>query len=411
MSISIEEIHRAAARIAGAVRNTPQTPSRTLSNLTGARILLKFENLQFTASFKERGALNRLSLLTEQERERGVIAMSAGNHAQGVAYHAGRLGIPATIVMPRPTPFIKVRFTREFGARVLLEGENLTAAAAFARELARKENLFFLHPYDDDAVIAGQGTLALEMLTASPELDTLVIPVGGGGLLAGMAVAAKTLKPSLRVIGAETELYPSMARALSGEPAVCGGVTIAEGIAVKEPGERALEIVRALVDEIVLVNEARLEEAVSLLVNVEKTVVEGAGAAGLAALLTRPDLFAGRVVGLPLTGGNIDSRLLANILNRSLVREGRIARLSIEITDSPGELARVAGIVGQEGGNIIDVSHQRIFAQVSVKSAQLLLALETRDAAHMLEIVAALDAAGYSVDLIDGSTRMGDSAE
>lgn len=401
MPLTIEDIRLAAGRIQAAVSRTPQTFSRTLSDLSGAQLYLKFENLQFTASFKERGALNKLLTLTAEERARGVVAMSAGNHAQGVAYHAGRLGIPATIVMPRFTPFVKVRHTRDAGARVLLEGDTLTEAAAFARKVQSEENLIFIHPYDDDAIMAGQGTIALEMLADEPDLDTLVVPIGGGGLIGGIATAAKALKPDIRVIGAEAALYPSMYHALRNEPAVCGGNTIAEGIAVKEPGPGNIEIARRLVDEIVLVDEPGLEQAVSLLVNVEKSVVEGAGAAGLAAVFARPDLFRGRRVGLPLCGGNIDSRILANILNRSLVREGRIARLRIEITDTPGELARVAGIVGQGGANIIDVSHQRIFGQVSVKSAQLRLALETRDATHMQEIVTGLRAAGYAVDELD----------
>ena len=401
MSVTPADIQAAAERIAGQVRRTPQSPSRTLSQLSGAEVILKFENLQFTASFKERGALNKLLLLSETERAAGVVAMSAGNHAQGVAYHAGRLGIPATIVMPRNTPFVKVRHTRDFGAEVVLAGDTLVGATDEARRLEREAGLTFIHPYDDAAVIAGQGTIALEMLADDPDLDVLIVPVGGGGLIGGIATAAKAIQPRIQIVGAEAALYPSLYHALRDEPAVCGGNTIAEGIAVKEPGALNIEIARRLVDDVIPVDEALLEEAVSLLVNVEKTVVEGAGAAGLGALLTQPEAFAGKKVGLPLCGGNIDSRVLANILNRSLVREGRITRLRIAITDQPGQLARVSEIVGQHGGNIIDVAHHRIFARVSVKSADLHLALETRDARHMDEIVAGLREAGYEVERMD----------
>ena len=401
MSIGFADIEAAAQAIAGAVARTPAARSKTLSALTGADVVVKFENLQFTASFKERGALVKLLSLSAEQRARGVIAMSAGNHAQGVAYHARRLGIPATIVMPKFTPFNKVRHTRDFGARVILHGDSLTEAASEAQAIAAKESLLFVHPYDDEKIIAGQGTIALELLADFPELDTLVIPVGGGGLIAGNAIAAKAIKPDIRIVGVEADSFPSLYRTLRNEPFQSGGQTIAEGIAVPMVGKLPLEIARALVDEVLVVDELALEQAVVMYLEVEKTVAEGAGAAGLAALLAYPERFRGRQVGLILCGGNIDSRLLASILMRGLVHDGRIVRLRVEILDAPGALARVANTIGATGGNIIEVYHQRLFGNVPAKSADLDLVVETRDRQHVAEICAAITEAGYQVRLLD----------
>lgn len=405
MTIDIADIRAAARTLEGAIVRTPCLASRTLSALFGTEIWLKFENLQFTASFKERGALVKLLSLTAEERKIGVIAMSAGNHAQGVAYHASRLGIPATIVMPKFAPFTKVKHTRDFGARVLLEGETLAEAAAFAHALAQREKLVFVHPYDDDRVIAGQGTAALEMLTDVPDLDVLVIPVGGGGLIAGCAIAAKALRPQIQIFGVESELYPAMHQIRHGQPVQCGGVTIAEGIAVRDVGARALEIVGELVDDVLVVPEVEIERAVLLLLEIEKTVAEGAAAAGLAALSAHRGLFRGRKIGLILTGGNIDSRLLASILMRGLARDGRIVRLRIDIPDAPGTLAQVAGLIGRTGGNIIEVYHQRLFDVVSAKSAELNVVVETRDREHVRQLVRDLTASGYAVRLLDDTGK------
>lgn len=395
MTISIADIRAAQSSIEGAVEVTPCRVSRTLSAITGATTILKFENQQFTASFKERGALNRLLQLSDAEKQRGVIAMSAGNHAQGVAYHAQRLGIPATIVMPRATPFIKIEQTGHFGPRVMLEGDRLRDAEDFARKLAETERLTFLHPYDDEVVIAGQGTIALEMLEANPDIDMLVVPIGGGGLIAGNAVAAKAIRPDIEIVGVETELYPSMYQALRGEEPTSGGSTIAEGIAVGRPGERTLPIVKDLVSEIMLVGEGDIERAVLMLLEVEKTVVEGAGAAGLAALLHTPERFAGRTVGLILCGGNIDTRLLSSIVMRGLVREGRLARVMIEIADLPGSLARVAEIIGDQGANIVEVYHERAFTHMPVKSAALIVVMETRNRDHAATVLDVLNKTGF----------------
>jgi len=397
VSVDLEGIRAAARAIAGGIVATPCHRSRTLSALCDAEVWVKFENLQFTASFKERGALNRLLALSPEERRRGVVAMSAGNHAQGVAYHAGRLGIPAKIVMPSFTPFVKVRHTRDFGAEVILFGETLEIAAARAQAIATEEDRTFVHPYDDDLVIAGQGTIGLELHAAASELDTAVVPVGGGGLIAGVATALKALNPRIRIVAVEAALYPSLKAALEGGSPVVGGATVAEGIAVKAIGARPLAIARALVDEILTVDEAQLERAIQLYLEVEKTVAEGAGAAPLAALLAHPDLFRGRKVGLVLSGGNIDSRLLASVIMRGLVRDGRLLRIRVEIADSPGLLARVAAAVGDKGGNIVDVAHQRLFSDVPIKSADLDLVIETRDPAHGEEIIAALAALGFAV--------------
>jgi len=401
MTISVEDVRAAQARIADAVEVTPCRVSRTLSAITGATTVLKFENQQFTASFKERGALNRLLHLTDDEKKRGVIAVSAGNHAQGVAYHAQRLGVPATIVMPRATPFIKIEQTSHFGPRVLLEGERLRDAETFARALAEKEGLTFIHPYDDEAVIVGQGTIALEMLEACPDIDTLVIPIGGGGLIAGNAVGAKAIKPDIEIVGVETELYPSMYQTLRGEEPTSGGSTIAEGIAVGRPGELTLPIVRELVSEVLLVGEADIERAVLMLLEVEKTVVEGAGASGLAAMLRHPQRFAGRTVGLVLCGGNIDARLLSSIVMRGLVREGRLARVMIEISDLPGNLARVAEIIGDQGANIVEVYHERAFTHMPIKSAALIVVMETRNRDHGTQVLDVLKEAGFPATEIE----------
>lgn len=397
LTVDLAAIRRAAEAITGAVEETRQRPSRTLSEIAGCELILKFENRQFTAAFKERGALNKLLNLTEEERAAGVIAMSAGNHAQGVAYHANRLGIPATIVMPKATPNVKVQFTKAHGARVLLEGDSLSEAAAFAHNTATRENLTFVHPYDDAHIIAGQGTIALEMLGAYPEIDTLVVPVGGGGLISGIATAAKALKPEIEVIGVQTALYPSMKQTLAGEAVTVGGATIAEGIAVKEPGRLTRELVRRHVDDIVLVEEAQIERAIALLINVEKTVVEGAGAAGLAAILSDPSRFAGRRVGTVLCGGNIDQRLLASVLLRDLVSQGRLARLRIRLGDRAGELSRVTGLIGAAEGNIVDVAHQRVFSHLPAKETLIEVAVETRDDAQLAAIIDHLAAAGYPV--------------
>jgi threonine dehydratase len=397
MSITIENIRDAARLIEGAVTRTPFCLSRTLSQLCGAEIFLKFENLQYTASFKERGAFVKLSSLDVAQRRAGVVAASAGNHAQGVAYHAQRLGIPTTIVMPVNTPFTKVVRTRDFGAKVVLHGEGVSEAAQHAAELAAHEGLVVVHPYDDPKIIAGQGTTALEMVTDQPALDILVVPIGGGGLIAGCAVAAKALNPAIKVIGVEAALYPSMYRAIHGQPPAAGGPTVAEGIAVKDPGHLTRPIIERLVDDILLVDEAALERAVQLILEIEKTVAEGAGAASLAAVLAHPESFRGRKLGLIISGGNIDSRLLASILMRGMARDGRIARLRVEITDAPGTLARVAGLIAAAGGNIVEIYHQRLFADVPVKRADLDVVIETRDTAHLAEIIGQLSAAGLAV--------------
>ncbi|MGE0658151.1 MAG: threonine ammonia-lyase [Reyranellaceae bacterium] len=399
--ISLSDIEAAAAAIAGAVERTPCLASRTLSQLTGADVRVKFENLQFTASFKERGALNKLLNLSEAERQRGVIAMSAGNHAQGVAYHAGRLGIPATIVMPAFTPFVKVRHTRDFGADVVLKGDTLAEAAAHARELAEAKRFVFVHPYDDPLVMAGQGTIALEMLRDMPDLDMLVIPVGGGGLIAGNAVAAKAVKPDIAIIGVEAAGYSALFQMLRNEPVQVGGDTIAEGIAVRDIGAAPLAVCKKLVDEVLLVEETAIERAIALFLEIEKTVAEGAGAAGLAAMLAHPEKFRGRKVGLILCGGNIDTRLLASILMRNLVRDRRIVRLRIKIPDRPGLLAKVTAVIGEAGANIMEVSHQRLFGHVEAKSTDLDVVMETRDSKHVDDVIARLEASGFKTKLLD----------
>ena len=407
LPVTIADITRAADLLRGAVAVTACETSQTLSAMLGARIWLKFENLQFTASFKERGALNRLAALTGPERARGVIAMSAGNHAQGVAFHAGRLGIPATIVMPVGTPMIKIENTRRLGAEVLVEGATLEVSAAFAEAQASARSQTFVHPYDDPLIIAGQGTVALEMLAAAPGIDTLVVPIGGGGLISGMAIAAKSLRPDLRIVGVQAELYPSMYNVVKGTALPMRGDTLAEGIAVKKPGRLTTQIVRRLVDDIVLVTEEQIEHAVSLLIGIEKTVVEGAGAAGLAAVVAHPAMFTGRTVGLVLCGGNIDTRLLASVLTRELAREGRLSQLAIDLMDRPGQLARVATLLGEAGANIVEVSHQRTFSDLPAKGTLLEVVIETRDRTHLNDTVARLRTAGLAVKLATnpGGTR------
>lgn len=395
MTVNLADVKAAAGAIKGAVERTPCTHSKTLSRLTGADIYLKFDNLQFTASFKERGALNKLLSLTPEERRRGVVAMSVGNHAQAVAYHASQLQIAATIVMPEFAPFVKVKYTQEHGARVILKGKSLTDAFNHAQELAKQDGLVFVHPYDDDRIIAGAGTLALEMLEDFPDLECLVIPIGGGGLIAGSVVAAKGIKPSIDIYGVETELFPMMRNAVTGETRIAGGQTIAEGIAVLSMGSRCMPIVKEGVKEILLVPEEAIETAIALLLNVEKTVVEGAGAAGFAAVMNRPELFRGKKTGLALCGGNIDPRLLSTVILRELSREGRILNMSIEIEDRPGILAKIANIVGDAGGNIIEVAHNRMLVHMPAKIAELKVTVEAKDQAHAAEIMSKVQAAGF----------------
>jgi threonine dehydratase len=398
LPVTLRDIEAAAGVLAGSVKRTTFDRSRTLSDVTGAGLWLKFENLQFTATFKERGALNRLSALSADERRRGVIAASAGNHAQGVAYHAARLSIPATIFVPVGTPTVKIENTRRHGATVIEGGATLEEAAGLAVGLGRKERLTFIHPYDDPLIIAGQGTIAIEMLAAVPDLDVLLVPIGGGGLISGMAVAAKTLKPGIEIIGVQAALYPSMFNLVKGQQLPMRGDTLAEGIAVKAPGLITSAIVRALVDDIVLVSEPQIEQALSLLITIEKTVTEGAGAAGLAAVLADQPRFKGRAVGLVLSGGNIDTRLLSSVLTRQLAREGRLTRLRFDLVDRPGQLAAVVAVLSQTGANIVEVSHQRIFTDLPAKAVLLEVVIETRDRSHLDSIIAALRAANIEVD-------------
>jgi threonine dehydratase len=397
LPITPADITAAAATLRGAVITTDCNHSRTLSEICGCEIWLKFENLQFTSTFKERGALNRLTALSADERKRGVIAMSAGNHAQGVAYHAKRLGIPACIVMPIGTPMVKVENTRRHGAEVVVTGPTLEEAGAFAREHGKARGMTLIHPYDDPLIIAGQGTIGFEMLKAAPELDTLVVPIGGGGLISGIAIAARSIKPELRIIGVEAELYPSMYNVIKSKHLPMRGDTLAEGIAVKEPGLITREIIRELVDDIMLVTEDQIEGAVAMLISIEKTVVEGAGAAGLAAVLSAKEVFRGRNVGLVLTGGNIDTRLIASVLTRELAREGRLTQLALDIVDRPGQLAVVANTLALAGANIIEVSHQRTFSDLPAKATLLELVIETRDRVHLEDVLAQLTSAGIKV--------------
>lgn len=400
MTVTLDDIRAAAAVIDGAVIKTPTVRSRTLSEITGAEVWLKFENLQYTGSFKDRGALAKLASLSDAEKAAGVIAMSAGNHAQAVAYHCQRLGIAATIVMPEGTPQVKAQNTQRFGARVIFEGETIDEAAVRARSMAEEERLVFVHPYDDEKVIAGQGTTALEILDVVPDLDELIVPIGGGGLISGNAIAAKGINPDIDIIGVEAALYPSMYQAINALPAKAGGRTIAEGIAVKTVGEATRPIVEALVKDVLVVSEEDFEIAVQLLLTIEKSVVEGAGAASLAALLAHRDQFAGRKVGLIVSGGNIDMRLLSSVIMRGLVREGRIVRMRVEITDSPGTLARITKVIGDADANIIEVYHQRAFSGLPAKNADLDVVLETRDADHVRDIMAKLSEIGFRCTLL-----------
>jgi threonine dehydratase len=401
MSISIADIEAARRTIAGRVLRTPMLPAPKLSALTGAEVYVKYENLQVTNSFKERGALNKLASLDEAARARGVIAMSAGNHAQAVAYHAARLRIPATIVMPVTTPFVKVEATEAHGAEVVLDGETIAEAQLRAEDIARQRSLTWVHPYDDPLVMAGQGTIALEMLEDAPGLDMLVVPIGGGGLIAGNAVAARAVKPEIEIVGAEAALYPSFWNALTGEQRELGGPTLAEGIAVKNVGRLTLPIARELVAEIVLVEEADLERAVNAYLTLQKTMAEGAGAAGLAAMLVKPERFRGRKVGLVLSGGNIDPRTLAFVMVRELERDDRIVSFRLTIPDRPGVLGQIATRLGELGANILKVDHRRLFLDVPAKGAKLDVTVETRGQGHGKTIFDALAAEGYHPVWID----------
>lgn len=403
---SLDDIRAAADRIRGAVVETDFDASRTLSEMFGCNIWLKFENLQFTGAFKERGALNFLLQLNPEDRKRGVIAMSAGNHAQGVAYHAQRLDIPATIVMPEGTPFVKIENTRRLGATVVVTGATLEDAAAAAHQRAADQGLVFVHPYNDVDVVAGQGTVGLEMIESVSELDTLVVPIGGGGLISGIAIAAKAIRPDIEVIGVQSELAPAVHNRLKGASKVASGDTIAEGIAVKAPGELTCGIIERLVDDVVLVDERALENAIALLLEIEKTVVEGAGAAGLAAIASNPERFSGKRVGIVLCGGNIDLRLLASVLTRQMARAGRLSELEIELQDRPGQLAKVADVIGEAGANIVEVSHQRTFSDLPAKGAILEVVIETRDRLHLVETVSALEAAGFRLQVTSGQPAM-----
>jgi len=395
---TIDDIRAATKRIEGAVIRTPMLVSRTLSEFIGAEVWLKFENLQFTAAYKERGALNKLLQLTPEERARGVIAASAGNHAQAVAYHAKRLGIPAVIVMPEPTPTVKVTQTKGHGAEVVLYGQIVDDAFARARELALENGYVFIHAFDDPQIIAGAGTVGLEMLEDAPELDTIIVPIGGGGLMSGVAIAARSVKPDIELIGVEAELYPSMKCAIQHCNMPLGGDTLAEGIAVKQPGELTSRILAEYANDVVLVSERDLERAVAMLVGIEKTVVEGAGAAGLAAMLSEPERYKGKKVATLLCGGNIDTHLLANVLVRDLVRQGRIARLHVAAHDQPGALAAITAKVYEAGVNVLEINHSRIFTSLPAKDTMIEVECEARDPQSIDDVVARLEAAGFRVE-------------
>jgi threonine dehydratase len=397
--VTAGDVQAAAARIEGGIVRTPCSPSRTLSAITGAEVVVKFENVQFTASYKERGALNRVLLLDEPERARGVIASSAGNHGQAIAYHASRLGVPATVVMPETTAFVKVERTTTLGATVVQHGANVSESGTHARELAARDGLVFVHPFDEPLVIAGQGTLALEMLADHPDLEVIVAPVGGGGMLSGVAIAARDLAPDVELIGAQSAGCPSMVAALAGEsrPTTCE--TVADGIQVPEAGKLTRQIVGALVDDVITVSEAHIEEAISLYLEIEKTVAEGAGATSLAALLEHGDRFRGRKVGIVLSGGNIDPRVLATVITRSLARTGRLTHLSVDLSDTPGALAKLATIIGEHGANIVEIEHRRDLPSLHLRRARLEVTIETRDRGHVDEIVRALTTEGWPVHL------------
>jgi threonine dehydratase len=402
--IKLADIEAARQLLTGQVVRTPMLPAPKLSELTGAQVFIKYENLQVTNSFKDRGAFVKLSSLDARERAGGVIAMSAGNHAQAVAYHARRLGIAATIVMPVTTPFVKVDATRAFGAKVVLDGETVAEAQSRAEIEAEKHGLTFVHPYDDPHVIAGQGTIALEMLEDVPDLDTLVIPIGGGGLIAGNAIAARAVRPQIEIVGVEAALYPSMYNALRGEARHIGGPTLAEGIAVKNVGKLTLPIVQELVSHVLLADEAHLERAVNAYLILQKTMAEGAGAAGLAALFAAPERFKGKRVGLILSGGNIDPRILASVMMRELQRDSRILSFRLTIPDQPGVLGQISTLLGKLGANILEIDHRRLFLDVPAKGARLDVTIETRDRTHADEIGAALTAAGYQPVRIEAAS-------
>lgn len=401
LPVSIDDVRAAAGALSGAVKTTAFEESKTLSAMLGCEIWLKFENQQFTAAFKERGALNKLLQLSPEQKAKGVIAMSAGNHAQGVAYHARRLGVPAVIVMPEGTPTVKVEGTRAHGAKIILEGSTLEDAAQSASRYGEEHGLTFIHPYDDPLIIAGQGTVALEMLEQGPELDALLVPIGGGGLMSGMGIVARALAPKMQVIGVQSALYPAMHAAFYGQEEVSaqGGDSLAEGIAVKKPGVHTTRIIKSVVDEIVLVSEPQLERAVTLLLDIEKTVAEGAGAAGIAAVLADRERFAGKRLGLVICGGNIDMRLLSDVLTRELARAGRIARITIDVRDRPGELASLTRILADQDANVLDISHHRVFTSLPAKGARTIFEIETRDRQHLDDVVRAISANGYTVSL------------
>ena len=409
-SPNLENIRQAAKTICSQASDTLCRYSPRLSEMAGATVILKLENLQFTGSFKDRGALVKLLSLTTEQRKQGIIAMSAGNHAQAVAYQAQRLKIPAVIIMPCFTPNIKVERTRSFGAEVIFHGETLDDSIILGKQIAQERNLNIVHPYDDERIIAGQGTIALEMLAVYPDLDVLIVPVGGGGLIAGNAIAGKSLCPRIKIMGVQTQRFPSMHQALKGEPIVCGRSTIAEGIAVKTPGKLTLPIIRELVDDILLVSEEEIEEAVRLLLEMEKTVVEGAGAVGLAALLKYRNRFVGRKVGIIISGGNIDLPILAEIVQRSMVRSGRLVRLEVEIRDVPGALAKVTRLIGETGSNIVEVRHQREFSCLPLQLVDVEFVLMTQGLTHVEQIIEVLTKAGYKTHLrsfceANGATR------
>lgn len=401
MAVSFESIENAQKQLKGNVVRTPMLHSAKLSEITGAEIHVKFENMQVTSSFKDRGAYIKLCSLSAAEKALGVIAMSAGNHAQAVAYHAKRLGIPATIVMPETTPSTKVERTKSHGAHVLLSGETLADSQITAEAIVAEKGLILVHPYDDDRIIAGQGTIGIEMLEDEPGLEAIVVPVGGGGVISGTAIAAKTIKPGIELIGVEVKLYPSMHAALRGQPAKCGGSTLAEGIAVKNVTERTVAICRQFVDDVRLVGEADIERAVMAYLTHQKTLAEGAGAAGLAAVLADPNHFQGRKVGLVLCGGNIDPRILSSVITRELQREMRIVNLRITIDDRPGVLGKISSLLGQHGANILEVSHRRMFLDIPAKGAELEIMIETRDKPHAEDIVRLIEAQGFTTRVLD----------
>jgi threonine dehydratase len=400
MTLTIDDLRAAATRLRGHVLETPCLPSRTLGEMAGCEVFLKFENHQFTASFKERGALNKIAQLSELERARGVLAVSAGNHAQGVAYHAQRLGIPATIVMPRFAPAVKVDNTRRFGATVVLEGDTFDDARTHGLQLAQQRGLTLVHPYDDLAVAAGQGTIGLEMLAQQPGIDTLLVAVGGGGLISGVATAARAINPAVEVIGVQTERFPAVWNAVHGEQRTSAQATIADGIGVKLPGALTLPLIRERVKDMLLVSEDDIEQAILMLLEIEKTVVEGAGAVGLAALLKHRERFKGKRVGLILCGGNIEPLVLGEIIQRGMVKSGRLVRLRVDVRDVPGALAEVATLLGQLGANIDEVQHQRAFSSLSVERAQIEVVVQTRGVAHVAEVLAAMNARGYHAERV-----------